>query len=35
MGGQKVKKRDATYYVGVALQERTARTGQRKMITAS
>ena len=35
MGGQKIKKRDATYYVGVALQERPARTGQRKKITAS
>ena len=34
MGGQKVKKRDATYYVGVALQERPARAGQRKAMNA-
>jgi hypothetical protein len=35
MGGRKTKINGRAYYEGVALQERPARTGQRKMITAS
>jgi hypothetical protein len=35
MGGRKLKVNGRAYYQGVALQERPARTGQRKKITAS
>jgi hypothetical protein len=35
MGGRKLKVNGRAYYQGVALQERPARTGQRKTITAS